>query len=207
MKSVATKNRVRLAQYLMIFLCLMVSVIEVGVGSESRGSVEARFSFAATPTPSTRPRTVTPGNVPMPDLGPGASLHGQRLFPPDNPWNQDISNSPVDPNSANLIKSIGVDAVLHPDFGTVWNGAPNGIPYIVVAGTQLLVPVSFRSFGGESDPGPYPAPRNAPIEGGPNSTGDPRPGHRSRSMEAIRDVFRCSSEQRRRLDRRQWSRL
>jgi hypothetical protein len=172
MKSVATKNRVRLAQFLMTFFCLMVSVIEVGVGSESRGSAEARFSFAATPTPSTRPRTVTPGNVPMPDLGPGASLHGQRLFPPDNPWNQDISNSPVDPNSANLIKSIGVDAVLHPDFGTVWNGAPNGIPYIVVAGTQLLVPVSFRSFGGESDPGPYPVPRNAPIEGGPNSTGD-----------------------------------
>jgi hypothetical protein len=172
MKSVATKNRVRLAQFLMTFFCLMVLVIEVGVGSESRGSVESRFSLAATPTPSTRPRTVTPGPGSVPDLGPGASLHGKRLFPPDNPWNQDISNSPVDPNSANLIKSIGVDAVLHPDFGTVWNGAPNGIPYIVVAGSQPLLPVSFRSFGGESDPGPYPVPRNAPIEGGPNSTGD-----------------------------------
>ena len=125
-----------------------------------------------TQTPSTRPRTVVSLPQRVPGLGPGASLQGKRIFPPDNPWNQDISNSPVDPNSANLIASIGVDAVLHPDFGTVWNGAPNGIPYIVVAGTQLLVPVSFGSYGGESDPGPYPVPRNAPVEGGPNSTGD-----------------------------------
>jgi len=128
---------------------------------------------ASVPTPPvTRPRTVAPGTAPAPDLGPGASLHGKRLFPPDNPWNQDISNSPVDPNSANLIRSIGLDDRLHPDFGTVWNGAPNGIPYIVVAGTQPLVPISFRSYGGESDPGPYPVPRDAPIEGGPDSKGD-----------------------------------
>jgi hypothetical protein len=78
----------------------------------------------------------------------------------------------VDPNSGNLIASIGNDVVLHPDFGTVWNGAPNGIPYIVVAGSEQRVPVSFRSYGGESDPGPYPVPRNAPIEGGPNAKGD-----------------------------------
>ena len=121
--------------------------------------------------PATRPRAVGFSEK-EPGLGPGASLQGKRIFPPDNPWNQDISNSPVDPNSANLIASIGVDAVLHPDFGTVWNGAPNGIPYVVVAGTQPLIPVSFRSFGGESDPGPYPVPRSAPIEGGPDGTGD-----------------------------------
>jgi len=123
-------------------------------------------------TPATRPRTV--GSLPrqMPGLGPGASLHGKGIFPPDNPWNQDISNSPVDPNSANLIASIGVNAVLHPDFGTVWNDAPNGIPYVVVSGTQPLVTISFRSYGGESDSGPYPVPRDAPVEGGPNGTGD-----------------------------------
>lgn len=126
---------------------------------------------APTP-PATRPRTVLQPAASLPALGPGASLHGKRPFPPDNPWNQDISNSPVDPNSGNLIKSIGVDDRLHPDFGTVWNGAPNGIPYVVVAGTQPLVPVSFRAYGGESDPGPYPVPRDAPIEGGPNGKGD-----------------------------------
>jgi hypothetical protein len=128
---------------------------------------------ATAPTPPTsRPRTVTTGRAAVPDLGPGASLHGKRPFPPDNPWNQDISNSPVDPNSANLIKSIGIDDRLHPDFGTVYNGAPNGIPYVVVAGSQPRTPISFRSYGGESDPGPYPVPRNAPIEGGPDSKGD-----------------------------------
>ncbi len=128
-------------------------------------------AFVPTP-PATRPRTIAQGPASLTSLGSGASLHGKRLFPPDNPWNQDISNSPLDPNSANLIKSIGADDRLHPDFGTVWNGAPNGIPYIVVPGTQPLAPVSFRSYGGESDPGPYPVPRDAPIEGGPNGTGD-----------------------------------
>lgn len=79
---------------------------------------------------------------------------------------------PVDPNSANLIASIGLNTGLHPDFGTVYNGAPNGIPYIVVSGTQSRVPINFTAYGDESDPGPYPVPPAAPIEGGPNSQGD-----------------------------------
>jgi hypothetical protein len=109
---------------------------------------------------------------PVPDLGPGASLHGKQLFPSDNPWNQDISQSPVDPNSDNLIAGIGLTTSLHPDFGTVWNGAPNGIPYIVVSGAQARVPMTWTAYGDESDPGPYPVPPDAPIEGGPTSTGD-----------------------------------
>ena len=79
---------------------------------------------------------------------------------------------PVDPNSANLIASIGLNTGLHADFGTVYNGAPNGIPYVVVSGTQSLVAINFTAYGDESDPGPYPVPSNAPIEGGPNSSGD-----------------------------------
>ncbi|HVE58029.1 MAG TPA: VCBS repeat-containing protein, partial [Pyrinomonadaceae bacterium] len=47
-----------------------------------------------------------------------------------------------------------------------------GIPYVVVAGNQLRVPVNFTDWGDQSDPGPYPIPTNAPIEGGANSTGD-----------------------------------
>lgn len=171
MKSLATKTPVRSALFLMALFCLIVVVIEGG-GFSSTQSVETRLSFDATPTPSTRSRTVTAAAAPIPDLGPGASLHGKRLFPSDNPWNQDISQMPVDPNSANLIKSMGPNDVLHPDFGTTWRGRPNGIPYIVVAGTQLRVPINFRSYGDESDPGPYPVPSNAPIEGGPDSDGD-----------------------------------
>lgn len=108
----------------------------------------------------------------QPDLGAGASLNGKRLFPADNAWNQDVSAEPVDPNSANLIASMGLGTSLHPDFGTVWNGAPNGIPYVVVSGAQGRVPITFTAYGDESDPGPYPVPADAPIEGGPNGTGD-----------------------------------
>lgn len=108
----------------------------------------------------------------QPDLGAGASLNGKRVFPADNDWNRDVSNDPVDPNSANLIASMGLGTSLHPDFGTVWNGAPNGIPYVVVSGAQTKVQINFNAFGDESDPGPYPVPPNAPIEGGPNGTGD-----------------------------------
>ncbi len=83
------------------------------------------------------------GTAAAPDLGANASLRGKRIFPSDNPWNQDISAVPVDPNSANLIASLGLNTTLHPDFGTTWEGAPNGIPYIVVSGTQRRVPITF----------------------------------------------------------------
>ncbi|HVS20994.1 MAG TPA: hypothetical protein VHD88_04060 [Pyrinomonadaceae bacterium] len=132
----------------------------------------ARLTDSTAIQTPTRPRTVTSTSAQVPSFGPGASLHGKQLFPPDNPWNQDISSLPVDPNSANLIASIGLNDVLHPDFGTTWRGVPNGIPYIVVDGTQPLVPISFTAWGAESDAGPYPIPRNAPIEGGPNSDSD-----------------------------------
>ena len=103
-------------------------------------------------------------------LGPGASLGGRRPFPADNPWNQDVSAEPVDANSAALIAACG-DRGLHPDFGTTWNGAPNGIPYVVVSGGQRKVPVTF-DYDYESDPGPYPVPPDAPVEGGPSGSGD-----------------------------------
>lgn len=122
--------------------------------------------------PDDPPATPTPTPGATPELGPGASLHGWQLFPSDNPWNQDISAMPVDSNSANLIASIGLNTGLHPDFGTVYNGAPNGIPYVVVSGTQSRVAIDYTAYGDESDPGPYPVPASAPIEGGPTSTGD-----------------------------------
>ncbi|HEY0431290.1 MAG TPA: hypothetical protein VGC61_05710 [Pyrinomonadaceae bacterium] len=136
--------------------------VRIGIGHIGGGPPD---DPPPTPTP-----TPTPGATP--DLGPGASLHGKQLFPSDNPWNQDISTMPVDSNSANLISSIGMNTGLHPDFGTVYNGAPNGIPYVVVSGTQPRVAIDWTAYGDESDPGPYPVPPSAPIEGGPNSDGD-----------------------------------
>ncbi|MBK6455204.1 MAG: hypothetical protein IPF87_03835 [Gemmatimonadetes bacterium] len=97
-------------------------------------------------------------------------LNGRRPFPANNPWNTNVASAPVDPNSATLIASCGL-RTLHPDFGTTWNGAPNGIPYVLVGGSQAKRSVTFQ-YASESDPGPYPIPVNAPIEGGAKGTGD-----------------------------------
>lgn len=93
------------------------------------------------------------------------------ILPADNPWNTDVSAYQVHPNSDAIVDNIGRSTHLHPDFGTVWAGAPIGIPYVIVDGDQPQVPVSFY-YDDESDPGPYPIPPDAPIEGGPDSTGD-----------------------------------
>jgi hypothetical protein len=106
-----------------------------------------------------------------PSLGPGASLNGRRPFPDNNPWNTSIAGAPVDPNSDVLIASIGVGGSLHPDFGADYNGGPFGIPYVVIDSTTAEVPITF-DYADESDPGPYPIPPDAPIEGGAGSTGD-----------------------------------
>lgn len=95
---------------------------------------------------------------------------GCQVFPIDNPWNDDISGAAVHPNSTNFINNIntyGGDYV-HPDFGS---DAAYGIPYITVSGTQPKVPVSFY-YDDESDPGRYPIPPTAPIEGGAGAGGD-----------------------------------
>ncbi len=107
------------------------------------------------------------------DLGVGAHLRGAVPFPASNAWNTDVSNAPVDPNSANLIASIGLATGLHADFGSgLYNGGPIGIPYMVVGNNQAAATINFTAYGDESDPGPYPIPANAPIEGGAASTGD-----------------------------------
>lgn len=103
--------------------------------------------------------------------GVAPELGARRVFPEDNPWNRDISGLSVDPHSEALIRSIGVDKGLHPDFGTTYQGRPSGIPYVVVPGSQPRVPVRFE-YAGESDPGPYPIPDDAPIEGGADAQGD-----------------------------------
>jgi hypothetical protein len=138
---------------------------------------------ASTPTqPTTSPTTPTSGqdavsygNLAAASLGVGASLNGAIPFPATNPWNQDVTTAEVDPNSANIIASIGADKGLYRDFGSgTWDGAPIGIPYLVVSGQQARVAIEYNpdAYGDESDPGPFPMPLNAPIEGAPNTGGD-----------------------------------
>ena len=112
------------------------------------------------------------------------------LFPPANWWNTDISAAPVDPSSSSFIAFVGASRGMHPDFGGD-SGDPSspiyGMPYIVVPGSQPLVPVAF-DYDSESDfaapgrPLGYPIPEEAKtqqtwIEGGlagntPDGDGD-----------------------------------
>lgn len=130
----------------------------------------------STPTPTgSTPLGSTPvyANLRGASLGVGASLNGAIPFPADNAWNTDISALPVDPNSANLIASIGTGTGLHADFGAgLYDGSPIGIPYLVVSGSEARLPINYTAYGDESDLGPFPIPLSAPIEGGSQSTGD-----------------------------------
>jgi hypothetical protein len=99
------------------------------------------------------------------------------LFPADNIWNVPVDWLPLDPNSDAYIQSIGQNDNVHADFGSgVWppgSNSPIGIPYVEVPGNQLPVAIDFSDgYPEESDPGPYPVPPDAPIEGGPDSDGD-----------------------------------
>lgn len=105
-------------------------------------------------------------------LGPSTAVSAKRhrptsrapcpILPASNPLNRDISHAPIDPRSAAYIASIGMAGHLHADFGT---NPSYGIPYSVVGPHQRKVPIRFTEYGQESDPGPYPVPANAPVEG------------------------------------------
>jgi hypothetical protein len=100
------------------------------------------------------------------------SIEGCQIFPVDNVWNTAVENLPVSPSSSSYINSIGAGIGLHPDFGSgLWDGAPIGIPFNIVSGTQPKVGITFQ-WPDESDPGPYPIPTDAQIEGGAQSEGD-----------------------------------
>lgn len=92
-------------------------------------------------------------------------IDGCKIFPKDNFWNTPVDNLPVHPKSNDYINTIGRTKTMHPDFGTIWEGKPIGIPYNVVPDDQPMVKVTF-DYDDESDPGPYPIPSNPLIEAG-----------------------------------------
>ena len=125
------------------------------------------------PSPGPAPSGTRYGDLSQAALGIGAALNGAVPFPSSNAWNTDISSAPVDPNSDALVASIGLATGLHPDFGAgLYNGAPIGIPYVVVSGSQTPVAMHWTAYGDESDPGPYPVPATTPVEGAPAIGGD-----------------------------------
>jgi hypothetical protein len=105
-----------------------------------------------------------------------AKLEEVEIFPSDNLLNNNISEMPKDIRSEAIMAIIGSSS-LHADFGSgLWEGNPIGIPFILICSGQSYIPVLFRgnsydnNYGDESDPGPYPIPLSAPVEG--NGEGD-----------------------------------
>jgi hypothetical protein len=87
-----------------------------------------------------------------------AIVSALEVFPADNPWNLDISDWPLHPNSKNIIASMGANKPFryNPDMG-----------YVLVPPDQKKVDVKLTGYTGESDRGPFPVPDNVPIEGWP----------------------------------------
>jgi hypothetical protein len=137
-----------------------------------RESVSEKVREITEPPPKFEVAVAEPDDPEPVKLGIGAKIN-KPIFPdPNNAWNRDISQEPVDRMSDAIIRRIGADRPLHPEFGAVYRGAPNGIPYTVVSGDQAKVPVLFDRYGEQSDKEPYPIPPDVPIEGGPQGRGD-----------------------------------
>jgi hypothetical protein len=85
-------------------------------------------------------------------------LEALQVFPPDNPWNEDISKWLVHPNSKNIIASIGENKPFR--YNTDMN-------FVLVPPSQKRVGVKITAYPEESDKGPFPVPENVPIEGWP----------------------------------------
>jgi hypothetical protein len=84
------------------------------------------------------------------------------VFPATNVWNRRVDGLPKAANSAAMIRAIGLDTGLHPDFGSYLG---YGIPYNVVSAGQAKVRVRFQ-YASESDRVGYPIPAHPKIEGG-----------------------------------------
>ncbi|MGA3121273.1 MAG: hypothetical protein ABSF69_10950 [Polyangiaceae bacterium] len=136
---------------------------------------------SSTESPSSASGSASKGGVPEASVpvgseggsAAGPTIAGCSIFPADNAWNtriDDASAYPVHPNSATYIAAIGLNTHIHADWGD-WSTDHYGIPWQTVLATQAAVPMTFQ-YADQSDPGPYPFPPTALVEGGSGSGGD-----------------------------------
>lgn len=85
-------------------------------------------------------------------------LMALKVFPPDNPWSIAVDTWPLAANSQAMIAGIGASKPLryNSDMG-----------FVLVPPSQKKVEVKVTAYPAESDPGPYPVPDDAVIEGWP----------------------------------------
>jgi hypothetical protein len=172
-------SRVRHSWRLLLLasVLLVALVASVGCTSNESGSADNAAAGTSSASPTTGPAgsgaTPTRSSSPAATSTTGASGNSScPIFPADNIWHADVSHLPVLANSVAYVSSIGTSASVHPDFGAGnYDGGTIGIPVTTVAAGQPGVKVTFY-YADESDPGPYPIPANALIEGGPSSSGD-----------------------------------
>jgi hypothetical protein len=110
------------------------------------------------------------------DGGPASPVivQGCRIFPTDNPWNQDVRGLPHHPRETQIRALISIGSHLHADWGAWSDGY--GIPWSAGTGAPNAH-MTFVDYPDESDPRPcsdgtmfcYPIPSSARIEGGPTS--------------------------------------
>jgi hypothetical protein len=139
-------------------------------------TTETESGHPAGAAASPRPQQTYTSFMPLvPNVTGAPQIAGCPILPADNIWNVPVDALPVHPRSDAYVAAIGTDEHVHADFGSgEWppgSGSPIGIPYVVVTGEQPQVAVQLGDAD-ESDLGPYPIPPDAPIEGGPQATGD-----------------------------------
>jgi len=165
--------RIRNAAPASILPLVLIGLLACGLHSSASPADGGR---SAAPPPGHTAELTPTVYLPLVGKSPAAPrIAGCSIFPADNIWNTPVDTLPVDDNSAAYVATIGAGDYIHADFGSgEWppgSGSPIGIPYVDVPSTQANVAVTF-DYDDESDPGPYPIPPDAPIEGGPDSDGD-----------------------------------
>ena len=131
--------------------------VDLLVADGRAGAALAAALPAATPRPRPKMPEITQPvmfNTPEADR----IMAALQVFPPDSPWNEDISQRPLHPNSAGIIAATNPNRWL-------WFNLDMG--FIIAPPNQKRVPVKITAYPGESDKGPFPIPDNVPIEGWP----------------------------------------
>ena len=114
-------------------LCTILALFAGTTGRYTMGAEQERAGTGATTSgrkASPIPEIARPVMFNTPEAD--RILSSLQVFPPDNPWNEDISKRPVDRNSRNLIASVGAEKSLayNLDMG-----------FILVPPNQKRVPV------------------------------------------------------------------
>jgi hypothetical protein len=120
------------------------------------------------------------GGTPLPVVPSSPTVAGCPVFPLDDAWNRDVSRDAVDPASDALLAQMAPDAALDLALGVTEQ--EYGIPYAVAPPDAAPATIAFGTdgldFSRESDPGPFPIPLDAPIQGGREGDRDPATGDR-----------------------------